>query len=62
MISRESKNLYLRRLLDSLQSAVDWIQEYDVENSFEDGWKNASKEDQFVADIWKNNNYFWRHG
>ncbi|MFA7228000.1 MAG: T9SS type A sorting domain-containing protein [Melioribacteraceae bacterium] len=41
---------------DSLQSAVDWIQEYDVSKNI---WRMVGRmlqpRDQFVADIWKNN-------
>ncbi len=41
---------------DSLQSAVDWIQEYDVSRN---QWRMVGRmlqpRDQFVADIWKNN-------
>ncbi len=41
---------------DSLQSAVDWIQEYDAkENSWKMVGHMIQARDQFVADIWKNN-------
>lgn len=41
---------------DSLQSAVDWIQEYDVaKNSWKIVGNMLQPRDQFVADIWKNN-------
>lgn len=41
---------------DSLQSAVDWIQEYDAkENSWKMVGRMIQARDQFVADIWKNN-------
>lgn len=40
---------------DSLQSAVDWIQEYDaLENSWKMVGHMIQARDQFVADIWKN--------
>jgi hypothetical protein len=44
---------------DSLQSAVDWIQEYDILNGV---WNIVGRmlqpRDQFVADIWKNNIFY----
>lgn len=40
---------------DSLQSAVDWIQEYDVvKNTWTIVGRMLQPRDQFVADIWKN--------
>lgn len=56
-IAAQSNKIYiLGGYSDSLQSAVDWIQEYDVEKN---SWKMVGRmlqpRDQFVADIWKNN-------
>ncbi|MHB8930875.1 MAG: Kelch repeat-containing protein [Melioribacteraceae bacterium] len=54
-IAAQSSKIYiLGGYSDSLQSAVDWIQEYDVEKNT---WKMVGRmlqpRDQFVADIWK---------
>ena len=55
-IAAQSSKIYIfGGYSDSLQSAVDWIQEYDVERN---RWKMVGRmlqpRDQFVADIWKN--------
>ncbi|MBA4406729.1 hypothetical protein C0389_05590 [bacterium] len=55
-IAAQSNKIYiLGGYSDSLQSAVDWIQEYDVEKN---SWKMVGRmlqpRDQFIADIWKN--------
>lgn len=55
-IAAQSNKIYIfGGYSDSLQSAVDWIQEYDVEKN---SWKMVGRmlqpRDQFVADIWKN--------
>ena len=55
-IAAQSNKIYIfGGYSDSLQSAVDWIQEYDVENN---SWKMVGHmlqpRDQFIANIWKN--------
>jgi hypothetical protein len=55
-IDRGSDKIYIfGGYSDSLQSAVDWIQEYDVAKNT---WKRVGTmlqpRDQFVSDIWKN--------
>jgi hypothetical protein len=55
-IAAQSSKIYIfGGYSDSLQSAVDWIQEYDVEkNSWNMVGRMLQPRDQFVADIWKN--------
>jgi hypothetical protein len=55
-IAAQSSKIYiLGGYSDSLQSAVDWIQEYDVEkNTWQMVGRMLQPRDQFVADIWKN--------
>ncbi|MCX6169458.1 MAG: T9SS type A sorting domain-containing protein [Ignavibacteriales bacterium] len=55
-IAAQSNKIYiLGGYSDSLQSAVDWIQEYDVEkNSWQMVGRMIQPRDQFVADLWKN--------
>jgi len=57
---RSNKIYILGGYSDSLQSAVDWIQEYDITNGV---WKIVGRmlqpRDQFVADIWKNNIFYF---
>lgn len=54
-IAAQSSKIYiLGGYSDSLQSAVDWIQEYDVEkNTWQMVGRMLQPRDQFVADIWK---------
>jgi len=55
-IAAQSNKIYIfGGYSDSLQSAVDWIQEYDAEkNSWRIVGHMIQPRDQFVADIWKN--------
>ena len=55
-INSQSNKIYIfGGYSDSLQSAVDWIQEYDVvKNSWQIVGHMLQPRDQFVADIWKN--------
>lgn len=55
-INSQSDKIYIfGGYSDSLQSAVDWIQEYDVvKNSWRIVGHMLQPRDQFVADIWKN--------
>jgi hypothetical protein len=54
-IAAQSNKIYiLGGYSDSLQKAVDWIQEYDVEkNTWQMVGRMLQPRDQFVADIWK---------
>lgn len=53
--TKNTKMYILGGYSDSLQTAVDWIQEYDVvKNSWKMVGRMLQPRDQFVADIWKN--------